>query len=184
MSSSHRAQVLLIGGCSGAGKSSATAEIHAQLSRAGVVHAVIEGDYLDLAWPAPHERGLRLAERNLQTLWRAYQEAGYQRLIYTNTVCVRGDIAADLIDLLGDDVEVRGVLLTAEQPALIARLAGREHGTGLQEHLERSTAAAAELALATAPWVIRMDTTTKTVEQIAQEIIDHVGWTQKRCSDA
>jgi hypothetical protein len=57
---------LLIGGRSGSGKSSVAHEIHKQLSSAGVMHACVEGDNLDLAYPPPWGRGL--AEQNLAAL--------------------------------------------------------------------------------------------------------------------
>ncbi len=38
-------------------------EIHAQLSAERIQHCLIEGGNLDMAWPAPHEHGLALAER-------------------------------------------------------------------------------------------------------------------------
>ena len=47
------AEVLFIGGRSGVGKTSAALELHALLTALDVRHAVIEGDNLDLAHPAP-----------------------------------------------------------------------------------------------------------------------------------
>jgi len=79
---------LLIGGRSGVGKTSVGFEIHAQLEAAGVSHAVIDGDFLDMAYPPPWEH--KLAERNLAVLWANYRTVGYRRLIYTqNDVCNR-----------------------------------------------------------------------------------------------
>jgi len=51
---------------------------------------VIEGDYLDLAHPAPHLAfpHASLAEQNLAAMWTAYRSLGYHRLIYTNTAAV------------------------------------------------------------------------------------------------
>ena len=45
--------VMFIGGRSGTGKTSIGLEIHAQLSAAGVIHCLIEGDFLDMAYPTP-----------------------------------------------------------------------------------------------------------------------------------
>ncbi len=49
-----RSEVLFVGGRSGVGKSTAAEALHDLLAAADVPHAVIEGDLLDLAHPAPH----------------------------------------------------------------------------------------------------------------------------------
>lgn len=54
--------MLLIGGRSGVGKSTVAFALHDLLSARGVKHVVIEGDALDLAYPAPWEQ--QMAERN------------------------------------------------------------------------------------------------------------------------
>ncbi|MCB9418116.1 MAG: adenylyl-sulfate kinase, partial [Mycolicibacterium sp.] len=51
-------EVVFIGGPSGVGKSSVGLEMHAQLSAADVSHCVIDGDFLDMAYPTPWEHGL------------------------------------------------------------------------------------------------------------------------------
>lgn len=81
-----RTTALFIGGRAGSGKSSVANKLHARLSEADVMHAVIEGDNLDLAWPLPWDQGL--AEKNLAAMWANYRTLGYRRLIYTNTVSV------------------------------------------------------------------------------------------------
>ncbi|WP_363457481.1 hypothetical protein [Microbacterium sp. LMI1x-1-1.1] len=78
--------VIFIGGRSGVGKSSVAAEASHLLGLADVQHAVIEGDNLDQAHPPPWRSGIPLAERNLAAMWANYREAGYSRLIFTNTV--------------------------------------------------------------------------------------------------
>src|SRR6185437_7197213 len=103
-------------------------------------HAVIEGDNLDLAYPAPWRSGLMLAERNLAAMWRNYRDAGYSRLIYTNTVSVLE--MEQLEEAMGGDVRGVGVLLTGDDETRHARLAVREVGSGLELHIERSNRAA------------------------------------------
>ncbi|BCT76260.1 hypothetical protein SCMU_21020 [Sinomonas cyclohexanicum] len=85
-----RSHVLLIGGPSGVGKTTAALALHKLMKSSGVRHAVIEGDCLDLAHPAPHfaHAVARLAERNLGALWANYRELGYRRLTFTNTASV------------------------------------------------------------------------------------------------
>jgi len=81
-------EVILIAGRSGVGKSTTAYEVSRQLAASHVRHALIEGDNLDQAYPAPWRQGIPLAERNLAAMWLNYRELGYSKLIYTNTVSV------------------------------------------------------------------------------------------------
>jgi hypothetical protein len=128
-----RCHLLLIGGRSGVGKSTIASALHELLSERDVKHAVVEGDALDLAHPAPWEH--RLAERNLSAIWSNYRSLGYRRLVYTNTVSVLE--ATSLADAMGDRPRVTSVLLRASDEATAQRLAVREHGASLELHLER-----------------------------------------------
>jgi len=136
-----RCEVLLIGGRSGVGKSSVAVELHEQLAVQGVQHALIEGDNLDVASPAPWEHGL--AAKNLAAMWRSYSELGHRRLIYANTNSVRD--SGVLLDAVGGRPRAIGVLLTAADAEVRDRLARREIGSALEEHIERSRRAAARL---------------------------------------
>lgn len=171
-----RGEVLFIGGCSGVGKSSVAAELHALFSASRVRHCVIEGDNLDLAWPVPWEHGLHLAEDNLASMWGGYRAVGYSRLIYTNTASVRAEVLDSLIAALGGNPVVHAVLLQAETTAVLDRLGRREIGSALQWHAERSRRAAPELQTAAPPWVRRVDTTGRSVTDIATGIADDLGW--------
>lgn len=70
----ERSQVLFIGGRSGVGKSTLAWTLHERLIALDVHHAVIEGDALDLAHPAPWEH--HLAKRNLAAMWANYRGLG------------------------------------------------------------------------------------------------------------
>lgn len=164
--------VIFIGGRSGVGKSSVAAEASRLLARAGIRHAVIEGDNLDQAYPEPWRDGFDLAERNLAAIWANYRSIGYSRLIFTNTVSVLQ--LPSLIAALGSHVRPFAALLTATDRTVSDRLAQREIGTALAEHLERSSAAAARLdAESTAH---RVATDDRSVTDIATEILAKAGW--------
>ncbi|MFB9239407.1 hypothetical protein ACFFWC_28390 [Plantactinospora siamensis] len=154
------------------GKTSVAAEIHEQLSVAGVRHCLIEGDNLDQAYPAPWEH--KLAERNLAAMWGNYRRLGYRRLVYTNTASVR--VIDELSAAMGDDPRVTAVLLTAGDTTAAERLARREIGTALRRHVERSALAARELDEVVADWVHRVPTDGRTVTEIAAEVIGLAGW--------
>jgi len=165
-------QLLLIGGRSGSGKTQAASELHALLAREDVRHAVIEGDYLDLAHPTPWEH--HLAERNLAAVWANYRELGYERLIYSNTIAPLQ--AAELAAAMGDDPLVTAVVLSASNDTVYARLAARESGAELLEHLRRSEAAAARLDEECTPEVIRIDTNGRTSAEVGEHIRNLLPW--------
>lgn len=167
-----RSEVLFIGGRSGVGKTSVALELHARLAARHVKHALIEGDTLDLAYPPPWEHGL--AEKNLMDLWRNYRALGYRRLIYTNTLSV---LETDkLTTAMGDGPLVKAVLLCASDDSVKPRLEGRETETTLELHLERSRERATELERDTPSWVWRIDTDGKGIPEVAEEILERLGW--------
>jgi hypothetical protein len=167
-------EAVFIGGRSGVGKTSAGFEIHAQLSAAGIRHCLIDGDYLDMAYPHPWEH--RLAERNLAMMWSNYRELGYRRLIYLNSASVLPEVIDSLTAAMGDAPTVCGVLLTCTQESARERLSRREIGSTLAEHLAASTDMAARLQRAALGWVCQIATDARTVGDIAAEVIDLTGW--------
>jgi len=172
MDSESHTDVIFIGGRSGVGKSSVAAEASLMLAEDDIRHALIEGDNVDQAYPQPWREGVDLAEQNLAAMWRNYRTAGYSRLIFTNTVSVLQ--MPSLTDALGTDVRSFGVLLTASDDTAAGRLAKREIGTALAEHVERSRAAAARLD--TDSTVYRVSTDGRSVRDIAQEVLEVAGW--------
>ncbi|MET9288808.1 ATPase [Nocardia beijingensis] len=167
-------EALFIGGRSGVGKSSVGNEIHAQLSAAGVRHCLIEGDYLDMAFPSTWEHGL--AERNLAAMWANYRELGYRRMIYTNTASVLDKVIEQLTTAMGDSPKVIGVLLTCADDTAFRRLSRREVGSVLDAHLERSAAMARWLNSSCSRRVHRVATDDRSIADIATEIIGLADW--------
>lgn len=172
-------EVIFIGGRSGVGKSSVAAEASHLLARADIRHAVIEGDNLDQAFPQPWREGIDLAERNLAAIWRNYRAVGYSRLIFTNTVSVLE--IPSLTAALGEQVHSFAVLLTASDTATADRLARREIGTALQEHIERSKLAAARLDASSTAY--RVTTDGRPITDIAAEILHAAGWLRRVSPD-
>jgi len=176
MESADLSHVLFVGGRSGAGKSTVALEVSHQLAEAGVKHAVIEGDNLDLAYPEPWRQGLQLAELNLAAMWRNYCAAGYRRLIYTNTVSVLE--SGKLTQAMGGEVHATEVLLTASDATARTRLSVREIGSTLDHHVERSNQAARLLDARAGESVHRVETDGRTVGEIARQIMGLSGWLQ------
>ncbi|WIB76863.1 AAA family ATPase [Curtobacterium sp. MCPF17_002] len=171
-----RSEVLFIGGRSGVGKSTAAEALHDLLVTADVRHAVIEGDLLDLAHPAPHVEHpeARLAERNLAAMWAGYRELGHHRLVYTNTVSVLEH--ERLAAAMGDDPAVTVVLLRADDDVTAERLTRRAGGAVPADQLAHSTRTAWRLDSATADTVTRVDTDDQSPAEIARRLAFLTGW--------
>lgn len=169
-------ELLLIAGASGVGKTSAALALHERLAARGVMHAVIEGDYLDLAEPAPHIRfpGARLAERVLAAQWSLYRELGYRRLVVTNTVSVL--VAADLAEAMGDTPHVTGVLLQAGPAATAERLAGRGDALDVEAAIAHSLMSAAELEASAPPGTHRVTVDDRRPQDVASVIEGFLDW--------
>lgn len=169
-------EVLLVGGRSGVGKSTVAWEVSSRLRDLAVAHAFIEGDFLDQIHPAPEGDPHRtdITGRNLAAIWANYRALGCRRLIYCNTVAV---IESEMITAaMGGSVKPIGVLLTADAAVAADRLRGREVGSELDAHLERSADAAAHLEAHTPAWVHRLRTDGRSVASIAAQIVDRTGW--------
>ncbi len=169
-------EVLLIGGRSGAGKTTVAFEVSRLLAVAGVPHCLIDGDNLSHAHPAPagDPQRTELTEANLTAVWRNFAARGYQRLIYVNTVSV---LEADLVvRAVGGSARTTAVLLTARDETAEHRLRGREVAGGLDEHVRRSGPAASRLDIEAAPSVTRICTDDRTVSDIAGDVVAATGW--------
>ena len=173
MSADSCTDVILIGGRSDVGKSSVAAEASRILAVEGIRHAVIEGDNLDQAYPEPWRDGIDLAEQNLAAMWKNYRAVGYSRLIFTNTVSVLR--LSPLVAALGTEVRPFAALLTASDATAAHRLAKREIGSALTEHIDRSRRAAQTLDSAD-PTVTRVETDDRSITDIATELLSRAGW--------
>lgn len=166
-------ELLVLGGRSGVGKSTVAFEVSAQLAALRIAHAVVEGDLLDLAYPPPPTDD-RLAERNLAAMWANYRAGGYHRLVYTNTVSV---LYVDrIVSAMGGPVRVTSVLLACSDATCGERLARREVGSTLAEHVERSKRAAVLLERSAPSEVVTIDTDARSVIEVASEVISRAGW--------
>jgi hypothetical protein len=89
-----------------------------------------------MAYPPPQEYSL--AERNLAAIWANYRALGYRRMIYVNTASVLEDVANRLTAAMGDNPRVTAVMLNCSDSTAHRRLTGREKGTELMRHIQRS----------------------------------------------
>lgn len=176
------AEVLLIGGRAGVGKSTVAWEVSAGLRGAEVPHAVVEGDFMGQVHPAPEgdpDRS-RITERNLAALWANYARLGYRRLVYTNTASVLPESAAMFTRAMGADLRIVRVLLTASDATATGRLTGRELGSELEREVGNSIRKARLLDERTPADAVRVATDGRTVPDIAREVLAATGWITER----
>ncbi|MFG2639412.1 hypothetical protein ACGFYP_00285 [Streptomyces sp. NPDC048370] len=172
------AEVLLIGGRAGVGKTTVGWEVSARLRAATVPHCVLEGDYMGQAHPAPEGDPHRVAlgERNLTAIWSNFAELGYRRLVYTNTVSVLPGNTAMFQRVMGADVRIIRVLLTASDVTAGERLAGRELGSELEQELAGSARKARLLDEQAPEGTVRVATDGRSVLDIAGEVVAATCW--------
>ncbi|MDA3644732.1 hypothetical protein LZ318_24175 [Saccharopolyspora indica] len=174
------AEVLLIGGRAGVGKTTVAWEVSALLREAAVSHAIIDGDFMGQVHPAPDGDPDRseITERNLAAVWANFAQRGYHRLVYTNTACVLPSEAGLFVRALGADVRATRILLTATDATTRARLTRRELGSELERELVNSARKARLLDTGASPETIRIPTDGRPVRSIAEEAAAATGWTQ------
>jgi predicted kinase len=172
------AEVLLVGGRAGVGKTTVGWEVSARLRAAGVAHAVIDGDFMGQVHPAPEGDPHRAAisERNLTAVWGNYVELGYRRLVYVNTVSVLDEATGMFRRAMGDTVRIARVLLTATDETAEARLRGRELGSELESEVRGGVRKARMLDERAPVGTLRVVTDGRTVPDIAAEVAAATGW--------
>jgi hypothetical protein len=172
------AEVLLIGGRAGVGKTSVGWEVSAQLRAAVVSHAVIEGDFMGQVHPAPEGDPDRseITESNLTAVWANFTRRGYRRLIYTNTASVLPEATGMFERAMGPGVRIVRVLLTASDATARERLVGRELGSELERELEGSVRKARILDRRVSAQAVRVVTDGRSVADIARQVVTATGW--------
>jgi len=174
----NHAEVLLIGGRAGVGKTTVGWEVSAQLRANAVSHAILEGDFMGQVHPAPDgdpERS-KIVESNLTAVWANYRQLGYRRLIYTNTVSVLPSTTAMFHRAMGADVRIVRVLLTAGDMTIVERLASRELGSELEDTLKSSNDKAKVLDEQVPADTVRIACDRRRVTDIALAVVAATGW--------
>ncbi|WP_330477541.1 hypothetical protein OG301_10860 [Streptomyces platensis] len=178
----NHAEVLLLGGRAGVGKTTVGWEVSVLLRAAAVSHAIIEGDFMAQVHPAPEGDPHRaeIAESNLTAVWANYTRRGYRRLIYTNTVSVLPETTGMFERAMGVGVGITRVLLTASDATARERLVGRELGSELEHELAGSVRKARLLDQRASAETVRVVTDGRPVGDIAREVVAATGWADAR----
>ncbi|GGZ67057.1 hypothetical protein GCM10010344_37510 [Streptomyces bluensis] len=172
------AEVLLIGGRAGVGKTTVGWEVSALLRTEEVAHAVIDGDFMGQVHPAPEGDPHRaeITESNLTAVWANFAQRGYRRLIYTNTMSVLPEATSMFERAMGAGVGITRVLLTASDATARERLVGREIGSELEKELAGSVRKARLLDRRAPAETVRVVTDGRPVVDIAREVVAATGW--------
>ncbi|MGK5552283.1 AAA family ATPase [Actinomadura kijaniata] len=180
------AEVLLIGGRAGVGKTTVAWEVSALLRAAAIPHAVIDGDFMGQVHPAPEGDPDRsqITESNLTAVWANFARRGYRRLVYTNTLSVLPETTGMFRRAMGEDVRIVRVLLTASDTTAHERLAGRELGSELERELAGSVRKARLLDERAPTGTVRVATDGRGVVDIAREVVAATGWSGQHSATA
>ncbi|MFE9247993.1 AAA family ATPase [Streptomyces sp. NPDC007088] len=172
------AEALLIGGRAGVGKTTVGWEVSALLRSVAVAHAIIDGDFMGQAHPAPEGDPHRaeLTESNLTAVWANFTQRGYRRLVYTNTLSVLPEAAGMFERAMGGGVRITRVLLTASDATARERLVGRERGSELEQELEGSVRKARLLDQRAPEDTVRVATDGRLIVDIARKVVAATGW--------
>lgn len=176
-------QLLLITGPAGVGKSTLSWELSAQLATAQVAHAVVETDELDRVFPHPKREELDrlwpgtvdVSSVNLAAIWSTYRALGHTRLIMSG-VMLHPAFDRRWILAAIPDAEITVVRLAVSEPALLARLAQREIGSGAQAQAERSLGQARRMAGENTEGLIVVPTDDRTPVELARIVLKETGW--------
>ncbi|MEU6750194.1 hypothetical protein ABZ914_28600 [Spirillospora sp. NPDC046719] len=174
----ERAEVLLIGGRAGVGKTTVGWEVSALLRSEAVAHAIIDGDFMGQVHPAPEGDPHReeITEINLTAVWANFARRGYRRLVYTNTASVLPEATGMFERAMGAGVRIVRVLLTASDETARERLVGRELGSELEQELEGGVRKARVLDRRAPAGTVRVATDGRLVADIAREVVAATGW--------
>lgn len=174
----EHAEVLLIGGRAGVGKTTVGWEVSALLRSEAVAHAIIDGDFMGQVHPAPEGDPHRekITEINLTAVWANFARRGYRRLVYTNTASVLPEATGMFERAMGPGVGIVRVLLTASDETARERLVGRELGSELEQELEGSVRKARVLERRAPAGTVWVATDGRLVADIAREVVAATGW--------
>lgn len=138
---------------------------------------MIDADELDRIHPAPDDdpHKTQLTYRNLAAVWANLRQAGARRLILTMVAASLDDETARLRGAI-PEAGVTVVRLLASEEDLLRRVREREVGSGHDYQAPRTLEQARLMAREDGRDRPAVDTTGRTVPEVAREVLDRAGW--------
>lgn len=167
--------VLVVTGPIGAGKTTITQHIGHLLGARRIPHAAIDMDWLRDSWPQPagDRFNTRVGYRNLAAIARNYRETGSDRFIIADVVETLKQRHEYEAAIPGADVTV--VRLAVDQEENRRRIAHRAAGNDDPWEVDRA-AELVNIMETNAVADVVVDTTGRSPNTIAREILDRLGW--------
>jgi hypothetical protein len=168
--------IVLVSGPVGVGKSVVGGEVAEILERNGTPHSFVDFDQIRFTFPRPADDpwGNRLGFENLGAIWRNCSRYGSLNLIISDVV--EDESFLGTLKQTIPEGDVSTIQLSASLDTLEARLRKREIGSGLDWHLNRAGELLDSLAQPGTPSDHRIATDSRTVVEIAEEVVSKIAW--------
>jgi GTPase SAR1 family protein len=180
------ADILLVTGPAGIGKSTLCWEIGSQLSQAGVPHAIVETDELDRVFPKPDRETLQrhwpgtidISAVNLAAIWSTYRTLGISRLIMSGVMMHAGFDRRWILQAI-PDARILTIRLLGSESTVVERLQRREIVPD-DDQLSRSLRQTRVMTEEADSGFIRISTDGRTPTDIAGAVLSEIGWLASR----
>lgn len=138
------ANVIVISGVPGAGKTRSMEALSDEMGHAGIAHGAIDVDYLCQVMPSEENYGATLAFENLAAMWPNYKRRGINTMVLARVVETPEEV--DKYRAAFEGAMVTVIRVTADQALIDERLAKREYGDWIVRMQQRSRELAPILA--------------------------------------
>jgi hypothetical protein len=164
-------EVLVLNGSPGSGKSTLANAIAEQLRQLNIAHAVIDIDELGRVYP---ELGSSLAWTNLGSMWPNYAAISNLKVILP--ICIDSEKDLEALRNAAPCKEITICELVANDSILKDRVTKREPNEYWQRKLRNLADRHISKNFADRSGDFRVSTDDKSIDDAAQEILEHLGW--------